>query len=272
MPGTLPAEWRFALVATHPTSPLSVCKRCNVSQRPRRNTAQARRHAAACERKCHIDQRGHAVCSAPTRCRRWRSATVQPTQHHRFLFASVVVLVSARGSASPRADAGEIHRQCFASVSQCAGAQILVSARLRIVLEQSSPACTCDAPPLRHPLRFYITPPFGKCVAVIALKLHFVPRTAARPHGFPNKALCKVAFAGNCRVPAPWHQSGAARCVVGQWPAASHVVCAPPTLGLAAARHWPARSARLPPKGVPSAALQVAHFARDGLGKFVHVR
>ena len=26
---------------------------------------------------------------------------------------------------------------------------------------------------------------------------------------------------------ALWHQSGAARCVVGQWPAASHVVCAP---------------------------------------------
>jgi hypothetical protein len=30
-----------------------------------------------------------------------------------------------------------------------------------------------------------------------------------------------------CGVPAPWHQSGAARCVLGQWPAASHVVCAP---------------------------------------------
>jgi hypothetical protein len=24
MPGALPAEWRFALVATHPTSPLSI--------------------------------------------------------------------------------------------------------------------------------------------------------------------------------------------------------------------------------------------------------
>ena len=34
-----------------------------------------------------------------------------------------------------------------------------------------------------------------------------------------------------------------------QWPAASHVVSAPPTLGLAAARHWPARSARPPPRG-----------------------
>ena len=28
-------------------------------------------------------------------------------------------------------------------------------------------------------------------------------------------------------VVAPWHWSGAARCVLGQWPAASHVVCAP---------------------------------------------
>jgi len=30
------------------------------------------------------------------------------------------------------------HSQCFASVSQCAGVQILVSARFRIVLEQTS--------------------------------------------------------------------------------------------------------------------------------------
>lgn len=50
-----------------------------------------------------------------------------------------------------------------------------------------------------HPLRFYIRPHFRKCRAVVPLKLHLVPRTAARPHGFPKRALCKVAFAGDGR-------------------------------------------------------------------------
>ena len=47
-----------------------------------------------------------------------------------------------------------------------------------------------------HPLRFYITPHFRKCRAVVPLKLHLVPHTAARPNGFPKQALCKVAYAG----------------------------------------------------------------------------
>jgi len=56
-------------------------------------------------------------------------------------------------------------------------------------------------------------------------------------------------------VVAPGHWSGAARCVIGQWPAASHVVCAPahpctsPLRGISPAR-W---SARPPPMGAPSA-------------------
>lgn len=127
-----------------------------------------------------------------------------------------------------------------------------------------------------HPLRFYITPHFAKCRAVVALKLHLVPHTASRPFGFTKQALCKVAFAGVGRtavgasrslarptrrrlralvgVPAPGHWSGAARCVAGQWPAASHVVCAPahpcasPLRGISPAR-WPARP---PPVGAPS--------------------
>jgi hypothetical protein len=44
-----------------------------------------------------------------------------------------------------------------------------------------------------HTLRFYITPHFGKCPPVTALKLRFVSPTASRPIGFPKKALCKVA-------------------------------------------------------------------------------
>ncbi len=100
-----------------------------------------------------------------------------------------------------------------------------------------------------HPLRFYITPHCPQCPPVAALKLRLVPVTAARPVGSRQQALCKVAFAGVGRtavgasrslarptrrrlralvvVVAPWHWSGAARCVLGQWPAASHVVCAP---------------------------------------------
>lgn len=128
-----------------------------------------------------------------------------------------------------------------------------------------------------HPLRFYITPHFAKCRAVVALKLHLVPHTASRPFGFTKQALCKVAFAGGGRaavgasrslarptrrrlralvvVVAVWHQSGAARGVLGQWPAASHGVCAPahpcasPLRGISPAR-W---SARPPPVGAPSA-------------------
>ena len=122
-----------------------------------------------------------------------------------------------------------------------------------------------------HPLRFYIRPHFGKCGAVVPLKLHLVHHTATRPHGCPKQALCKVAYAGVGRtaVGAPRSRVHALRAAVctplwcactralvrrcalrfGQWPTASHVVSAPPALGLAAARHWPARSARPPPRG-----------------------
>ncbi len=128
-----------------------------------------------------------------------------------------------------------------------------------------------------HALRFYITPHFVKCAPVAALKLRLVPPTASRPCGFTKQALCKVAFAGVGRtavgasrshprptrrrlralvvVVALWHWSGAARCALGQWPAASHVVCAPahpcasPLRGFSPAR-W---SARPPPVGAPSA-------------------
>lgn len=84
----------------------------------------------------------------------------QSTQHHRFRFASVVVLVSARGSASPRAGAGELYRQCFASVSQCAGAQrwcrlacasCWISHSLRLGLANRGFLGSCGAPPLRPP-------------------------------------------------------------------------------------------------------------------------
>ena len=137
----------------------------------------------------------------------------QSTQHHRFRFACAVVSVSARGAGAPRTGAGELHRQCFASVGQCAGAQIW-------------PRLACASCWISRRLRLGLATVF---VAVVA------------------RARVVVA--------APWHWSGAARCVVGQWPAASHVVCAPahpcasPLRGISLAR-W---SARPPPVGAPSA-------------------
>ena len=72
-------------------------------------------------------------------------------------------------------------------------------------------------------------------------------RSLARPTRRRLRALVVIV--------APGHWSGAARCVLGQWPAASHVVCAPahpcasPLRGISPAR-W---SARPPPVGAPSA-------------------
>ena len=129
----------------------------------------------------------------------------QSTQHHRFRFASAVVSVSARGAAAPRTGAGEVHRQCFANVGQCAVAQIWprlacascwISHRLRLGLEAVVFVAVVAHARYGHPLRFYITPHFGKCSPVVPLKLHLVSPTASHPHGFPKQALCKVAFAG----------------------------------------------------------------------------
>ena len=90
--------------------------------------------------------------------------------------------------------------------------------------------------------------------------------SAKAPFGalhIPNKALCKVAYAGNCRVPAPWHQSGATRIVLvsGLRPV---VLCVPPpTLGPGRCAAWPARSARPPPKGAPSARAKTIESGAD---------
>lgn len=72
-------------------------------------------------------------------------------------------------------------------------------------------------------------------------------RSLARPTRRRLRALVVVV--------APGHWSGAARFVVGQWPAASHVVCAPahpcasPLRGSALRAGLPVR----PPVGAPSA-------------------
>ena len=203
--------------SVHPASPLSVCQRCSVGQ---------------CAR----------LGFAPRRCWGVTSPVLRKCQ-------------SVRWSADMEGLGSLAHR--------------LEGPSLRSALQPVPPLLA--HPRYGHPLRFYITPHFRKCRAVVALKLHLVPHTAARPDGFPKQALCKVAFAGDGRtgVGAPRSRVHALRAAVcaplwcpctvalvrrcalrfGQWPTASHVVSAPPALGLAAARHWPARSARPPPRG-----------------------
>ena len=86
-------------------------------------------------------------------------AVGQSTQHHRFRFACAVVPPSARGAAAPRTGAWELHRQCLASVGQCAGAQIWTrlagascwkSRRLRLGLAPGMRG-SCGTRPLRPP-------------------------------------------------------------------------------------------------------------------------
>ena len=116
----------------------------------------------------------------------------------------------------------------------------------------SVPASRCAKAPLGAGHRF--APCRVKATGVMQSGLRWVRShsrlrfpVVARPTRRRLRALVVVV--------ASWHQSGAARCVVGQWPAASHMVfapahpCASPLRGISPAR-W---SARPPPVGAPSA-------------------
>ena len=207
-----------------PASPLSLCLRCCVGQCTRR-------------------------CCAPHR---------------------------SRGGTSP------VLRKCW-SVRWCAD---MASARWRIVLDQPSPTArpgclgvrgSCGTHPLRPPASLLHNAAFcevcaSRCAkAPLGAAHRFAPSrvhktgvmqsglrwsrshsrrrfpVACTPYAPPSARPC------GCRVTVA--SSGAARCVVGQWPAASHVVCAPahpyasPLRGISPAR-W---SARPPPVGAPSA-------------------
>lgn len=73
--------------------------------------AWLRRAARSCWAACFLIE---------LRCALWAS----PPNITAFVLPSAVVSVSARGAAAPRTGAGELHRQCFAIVGQCAVAQI----------------------------------------------------------------------------------------------------------------------------------------------------
>ena len=210
----------------------------------------------------------------------------QSTQHHRFRFASAVVSVSARGAAAPRTGAGELHRQCFASVGQCAGAQIWprlagascwISRRLRLGLAAVVCMAVVALARYGHPLRFYITPHCPQCPPVAALKLRLVPVTASRPSGEGNRRYVKwpslESAAQPSALPGRWHALRAAVCAplwlvwhrgISQalravllvsglrpvmWCVPPPPPCASPLRGISPAR-W---SARPPPVGAPSA-------------------
>ena len=113
----------------------------------------------------------------------------QSTQHHRFRFASAIVLVSVRGAAAPRTGAGEVHCQCFACVSQCAVAQIScrlagascwISRRLRLGLALAM-HCSCGArllqPPasLLHNAAFWKVPSSRSAKASLCAQHRFAP-------------------------------------------------------------------------------------------------
>ena len=126
---------------------------------------------------------------------------------------------------------------------------------------------SCGARPLRQS---YITPHCPQCQPVsrklllcpaphraLRVKATGVMQNCLRWIRSHSRRRSPVAFAPYAPPPgtlvvvvAPWHRSGAARGVSGQWPPASRVVCAPPTLGASPLRGiGPARSARPPPRG-----------------------
>ncbi len=154
MPGVLAFHWPCGLTLrpAHPTSPLSVCQRHRTGQRQRRG------------RHCRETQRGQTAFPAlpsglphgyalpatsrkipplqedtqaePLRARRGaRSSRARPTMAGvpQLPAHPAAPLWNTRWPMEPAGYAVTTHQrrkhsQCFASVSQCAGAQILVSA------------------------------------------------------------------------------------------------------------------------------------------------
>ena len=145
----------------------------------------------------------------------------------------------------------------------------MVSARLRIVLDQPSPAArlgccvrgSCGVRPLRQS---YITPHCPQCQPVSrwlllwqpplrALRVKATGRyaklpsldTVTQPSALPGRIRALRATVwlpcGGCGTVASVRRFAQRS---GQWPAASHLVCAPPTL-------WPRRCAALALRWVP---------------------
>ena len=194
--------------------------------------------------------------------------------------------VSVRGAGAPRTGAEELHRQCFASVGQCAGAQIWprlacascwISRRLRLGLAAVFVA-VCGARPLRPPASLlhnaalpsvpasrYAKAPLGaghRC-APYRVKATGVMQSGlrwCRSHSRWRFPVVGTPYAPPSERPCGCRGTVASvrRCALCAWSVAygqSCGVCPRPPLCFAAARHQPARwSARPPPWGLPQPA------------------
>jgi hypothetical protein len=161
MRSALPAEMRFALVAAHPTSPLAISQVCRSQKWLRQTAAIARHHEAVAVQPPTIA----AMCS-------YQSLCLVATTHHRLLqFVSFVGSVSGHGmlpcpsttKLSPGVPGSCGHRTLRQHAS------LLHNATLHKVHASQSPSSFGGHAPL------------------------------ARPIGFTQQALCKVAYAGSGR-------------------------------------------------------------------------
>lgn len=164
MRSALPAEKRFALVAAHPTSPLTITPVCRSYQWLRRVTAIARHHKAVAGQPPPS-----RPCAVASRCAWW-------PPHITAYFCSLLLLVQSVGTA-------------------CCPAQAPQSCRLVCVAVVVIARCG-------NALRFYITPHCIKCMASQSPSSFGGHAPLSRPVGFTQQALCKVACAGavaSCR-------------------------------------------------------------------------
>ena len=212
--------------------------------------------------------RGLVTTGSSVAMYRCQSLRLVASAHHHLRFAGIVASVSAHSSASLCARAGELHRQCFASVGQCAVAQIWcrlarascwISRRLRLGLAPSMRG-SCGTRPLRQS---YITPHCSQCPPVSRKLLLWQPPLRALS-GEGNRLYAKLPSlershsrrrfpVSSCPtrrrlralvvVVAPGHQSGAARMVLVSG-FAVHLVFAP-------AHPWGSLASQLRPRGLP---------------------
>ena len=205
----------------------------------------------------------------------------RPTHHHRFRFASAIVLVSVRGAAAPLTGAGEVHCQCFASVSRCtgvqtwlrlAGASCWISLRLQLGLALDMRR-SCGTRPLRPPAPLLHNAAFQKVLcsrcAKASLGAHhrFAPlqvskigvmQSGLRWKRSPSRRRSPVASRPTRRQLYALVVMGIvayvrrfAHCFV-QRPPAVHVVFAPAhPWGLLASQHHPRGLPVRPQRGLP---------------------
>lgn len=288
MPGTLPIEPRCALWVSVPGITALGARRAVASVSGESGVPLS----PACTRPRLADAsppaagwRGLDAFGGSAAMYRRQSLRLVSAAHRRLRFASIVASACARGAVAPRTGAGELHHQCFANISQCAGAQswcrlagasCWISLRLRLGL---APWCSWHL--WRTPATAKLHNAALPSVSASQSQAPFVAATASRPAGEGNRRYAKLPSLershGRRRSPVaaapyappavrPWGRGGTvasirrcARCF-GQWPAASHLVCAPahpPGPRRCAALAPARRSARPPPKGAPSVRREV---------------